>query len=68
MMPEESRFKIFSSVRVSFNLPQRVSSSSKEREVVVRMRRDYFLEKLADAMVHIGEILFALTLAKVLLF
>lgn len=33
----------------------------------VKMRRDYFLEKLADAMVHIGEILFALTLAKVLL-
>ena len=32
-MPEESRFKIFSSVRVSFNLPQRVSSSSKERKV-----------------------------------
>lgn len=67
-MPEESRFKIFSSVRVSFNLPQRVSSSSKAREEVVRMRRDYFLEKLADAMVHIGEILLALTLAKVLLF
>ena len=32
-MPEESRFKIFSSGRVSFNLPQRVSSSNKEREV-----------------------------------
>lgn len=38
-----------------------------EGEGGVKMRRDYFLEKLADAMVHIGEILFALTLAKVLL-
>jgi hypothetical protein len=38
-----------------------------EGEGGLKMRRDYFLEKLADAMVHIGEILFALTLAKVLL-
>lgn len=39
----------------------------KKKEGGVKMRRDYFLEKLADAMVHIGEILLALTLAKVLL-
>lgn len=39
----------------------------KKGEGGVKMRRDYFLEKLADAMVHIGEILLALTLAKVLL-